>query len=218
MKYFKQLDGLRFIAVFLVLIQHFATFVGRHFSAGYYGVDLFFVISGFLITTILIKSNEPFGRAYKKFIGRRTIRIFPIYYLTIFLLYIIGDKDVHQWFIYCITYTYNYAWNYFNIPVNSISHFWSLGVEEQFYLFWPFIILGLRTRTTLLKYVILLLVMVCGVQHYFHVFKTPALSGLGLIPQAYALGIGALGAVFYTPSMFCWWIEPNVYVEYTMEH
>jgi peptidoglycan/LPS O-acetylase OafA/YrhL len=195
MRYFKQLDGLRFIAVFLVLIEHFATFAGQHFSAGYYGVDLFFVISGFLITTILIRSNEPFGKAYKKFIGRRTIRIFPIYYLTILSLYIIGNKDVQQWMVYCITYTYNYAWTYFNIQVNPISHFWSLGVEEQFYLFWPFIILGLRKRTTLLKYVIWLLVVTCGVQLYFHVFKTLAFSGLGLIPQAYALGIGALGAV-----------------------
>ena len=197
MRYFRQLDGLRFIAVLLVLIEHFAYFLGRHFSAGYYGVDLFFVISGFLITSILVNSEEPFGRAYKKFIGRRTIRIFPIYYLTIVFLYIIGNKDVHQWFIYCITYSYNYASNYFDIPVNPISHFWSLGVEEQFYLFWPFIILGFRSRVNVLKLIISLLVLICGVQLYFNLFHSPVLSDLGLIPQAYALGIGALGALFY---------------------
>ena len=84
MKHYKQLDGLRFIAVSLVLVEHFATFLGRHISAGYYGVDLFFVISGFLITNILLRSNESFGKTYKNFIGRRTLRIFPIYYLTIF--------------------------------------------------------------------------------------------------------------------------------------
>ncbi len=148
MKHFKQLDGLRFVAVFLVLIIHFATIIGMHFSAGYYGVELFFVISGFLITTILLKTEEPFGIAYKKFIGRRTLRIFPIYYLTIFILFIIGNKYVHEYLIYCLTYTYNYI--YFKVPVNSISHFWSLGVEEQFYLFWPFLILSLRNNLKLL--------------------------------------------------------------------
>lgn len=199
MKHFKQLDGLRFIAVFLVLVEHFATIIGRHISAGYYGVDLFFVISGFLITNILVKSNEPFGKAYKKFIGRRTLRIFPIYYLTILVLLLIGNKDIHQYLTYCLTYTYNYAWSHFNIPINPISHFWSLCVEEQFYLFWPFIILGLRNKISLMKFSILLLIVVCGIQQQFHVVKTTTIfiNGLGLIPQAYALGIGALGAVLY---------------------
>jgi len=199
MRYFKQLDGLRFVAVFLVLIEHFAIFIGRHISAGYYGVNLFFVISGFLITSILIKSTEPFNKAYKKFIGRRTLRIFPIYYLTILVLFLIGNKAVHQYLIYCLTYTYNYAWLHFDIPLNAIAHFWSLCVEEQFYLFWPFIILGLRNKAGLMKFAILLLILVCGIQQQFQVVKTTTLfiNNYGLIPQAFALGIGALGAVLY---------------------
>lgn len=214
MRYFRQLDGLRFIAVLLVLIEHFAYYLGNHFSAGYYGVDLFFVISGFLITTILVRSQEPFWRAYKKFIGRRTIRIFPIYYLTIFILYFIGNKEVHQWFIYCITYTYNYATNYFDIPINTISHFWSLAVEEQFYLFWPFIILGFRARINALKLIIFLLVFICGMQLCLHVFDTPALSDLGLIPQSYALGIGALGALFNKQKKLQLYLLENKPLEY----
>jgi peptidoglycan/LPS O-acetylase OafA/YrhL len=195
MKYFKQLDGLRFIAVSFVLIEHFAHGLGRHFTAGYYGVDLFFVLSGFLITNILIKSREPFGKAYKNFIGRRTLRIFPVYYLTIAVLFIIGNPNIHQWLVYCLTYTYNYATGYFNINLNSINHFWSLSVEEQFYLFWPFIILGLRNKSTLLKSVICLQILIGGSQLYLYVFKIKDLNVWGLIPQSYALGIGGLGAI-----------------------
>ena len=82
MKRIDQVDGLRFIAVVFVLIEHFASIIGKYISAGYYGVDLFFVISGFLITGILLNSKGTFGSVYKKFIGRRTLRIFPLYYLN----------------------------------------------------------------------------------------------------------------------------------------
>lgn len=196
MKHIKQLDSLRFIAVFLVLVEHFATTIGQYFSAGYYGVDLFFVISGFLITTILLKNKEPFGNAYKKFLGRRTLRIFPIYYLTILILYIIGNEYVHRYLIYCLTYTYNYI--YFDVPVNPISHFWSLGVEEQFYLFWPFLILSLRNNLKLLTYLVFLLVLICTIQQQFQIF--PSIPPLGLIPQANALGIGGLGAIYFNQN------------------
>jgi peptidoglycan/LPS O-acetylase OafA/YrhL len=215
MKHFKQLDGLRFIAVFLVLIEHFAIIIGRHISAGYYGVDLFFVISGFLITNILIKSNEPFGKAYKKFIGRRTLRIFPIYYLTIIVLFAIGNDYVRRYLIYCITYTYNYAWVYFNIPTNLISHFWSLCVEEQFYLFWPFIILGLKNNLPILKYIVLTLVLVCSIQLYLNIFETlTPYNGVSIFPQANSLGIGALGAILYKENKISSKLLENKWVEY----
>ena len=110
MKYYERIDGLRFIAIFLVLLEHFAMYIGRPLYAGFYGVDLFFVISGFLVTTVLLKSNErSFKENYKRFIGRRTLRIFPIYYLTILLLWIFGLTIVRQNLPYLLTYTFNYA-------------------------------------------------------------------------------------------------------------
>ena len=192
------MDSLRTVAVGLVLIEHFAYFVGRHISAGFYGVDLFFVISGFLITNILLKSTGDFGKTYKSFIGRRTLRIFPIYYLTVFLLFFIGNEPVNRYFIYCLTYTYNYAWIYFSIPINCISHFWSLCVEEQFYLFWPLLVLGLRKRLFLLKIVISGIIAICSLQFIFLLIKPVVpYNGVGLFPQANALCIGAMGSVFY---------------------
>jgi peptidoglycan/LPS O-acetylase OafA/YrhL len=198
MKYNKQLDGLRFIAIFLVLIEHFATVISRYISAGYFGVDLFFVISGFLITTILLRSKDPFLISYKKFIGRRTLRIFPIYYLTILVLYIAGYEYVHRYLGYVLTYTYNYAWVYYDIPTSAINHFWSLCVEEQFYLFWPFLILGLNKNLKLLKIIVLALVLVCSVKVWFNIFPsvTPY-NRVGIFPRANSLGIGAIGAILY---------------------
>jgi peptidoglycan/LPS O-acetylase OafA/YrhL len=85
MKYLVRIDGLRFDAIALVLIQYFAAGIGKHFSARFYGVDLFFVISGFLTTSILIKANDKgFKRNYINFIVRRTLRIFPIYVFNYF--------------------------------------------------------------------------------------------------------------------------------------
>jgi peptidoglycan/LPS O-acetylase OafA/YrhL len=70
--YYRKIDGLRFIAILFVMIEHFASFLAKYISAGYYGVDLFFVISGFLITGILLKPNVgSFKKNYLKFLWRR---------------------------------------------------------------------------------------------------------------------------------------------------
>ncbi len=203
MKYIKQLDGLRFVAVFLVLVQHFAHFIGREISAGYYGVDLFFVISGFLITMILLQSRENFGGAYKKFLGRRTLRIFPVYYLTILILFLINFPGVREHLVYLLTYTYNYAIVELPIPQNSLTHFWSLCVEEQFYLVWPLLVLMLRKKLILLIVFTWLIIIFCVVQYYFDVVG--ALSPhryTGLVPRAYSLCLGAMGSIFFLNFKF----------------
>jgi peptidoglycan/LPS O-acetylase OafA/YrhL len=70
--YYRKIDGLRFIAILFVMIEHFASFLAKYISAGYYGVDLFFVISGFLVIGILLKPNEgSFKKNYLNFLGRR---------------------------------------------------------------------------------------------------------------------------------------------------
>ena len=200
MKYFERIDGLRFVAITLVLIQHFALTIGTKISAGYYGVDLFFVISGFLITSILFKSKEEsFGRAYKNFIGRRTLRIFPIYYTTILILWILNLDVVRDKLIWLISYTYNYAWVLYDIPKTPINHFWSLCVEEQFYLFWPIIVLSLRNYPKILITVILLIITFGFMQSIFNVIpEISKYNYVNILTRMSSLGIGAFGAVYST--------------------
>jgi len=195
--YYKKIDGLRFLAISFVFIQHFAYFIGSKFSAGYYGVDLFFVISGFLITSILINSKEEsFWKAYKKFIGRRTLRIFPIYYLTIFILLLLQLEIVKDNLFFLLTYTYNYASVYYKLPHNPVTHFWSLCVEEQFYLFWPIVVLSLNSNHKLLQWIIIFLIIIGFAQLSFKIIEPlNPYNYEGLFTRMGSLAMGALGSV-----------------------
>jgi peptidoglycan/LPS O-acetylase OafA/YrhL len=198
MKYYKRIDGLRFIAISFVLFQHFARFLVNSFNLGYYGVDLFFVISGFLITSILLKPNEkPFKSNYINFIGRRTIRIFPIYYLTIFTLWLLNLDVIRNNLFWFLTYTYNYAYVLYNVtPSSPANPFWSLSVEEQFYLFWPFIVLFLRKKQILLLIIVITIVIIGYSQIIFNIFPSISrFNEMGLLTRMSSLGLGALGAV-----------------------
>jgi len=156
MKYIKGLDTLRAFAVFLVIITHWGprtfkspviTFIfTRLIPDGKFGVDLFFVLSGYLITKILLNArNEALPderlRIIKSFYIRRALRIFPIYFLLIlFVAFILNDQFVKEHILYFFTYTSNFLvfkLNYWT----QISHTWSLAVEEQFYIIWPWLII-----------------------------------------------------------------------------
>ncbi|TDQ11996.1 acyltransferase family protein [Pedobacter metabolipauper] len=158
MKYIKQLNSLRAIAVILVIASHWlaATHILNTLPLGQMGVDIFFVLSGFLITSILLQNKELAEqeqlskvKVLKVFYWRRTLRIFPIYYLTITILYLIGENtgtDIRSSIGYFLTYTSNFY--FFNISAwdGLLSHLWSLAVEEQFYLFWPFLMLYINSK------------------------------------------------------------------------
>jgi peptidoglycan/LPS O-acetylase OafA/YrhL len=154
MNYIKQLDGIRAIAVILVIVWHWVprNSVIENLHLGAFGVNIFFVLSGFLITRILLfnrrraeTSASSKTKLLKNFYTRRMLRIFPVYYLTIVLAIIFNQwlsLGVTKNEIFSnLTYTSNFfiystkAW-----PVSSL-HFWSLAVEEQFYLAWPLIVL-----------------------------------------------------------------------------
>ncbi len=194
--HFERLDGLRFLAIFFVLIHHFASFFSLYIDWGYYGVDLFFVISGFLITGILIKQNSNnFKSVYKNFLIRRCLRIFPLYYLTIILLYLIKAPDIKKYLFYLISYTFNYKFPFLNDEGQSFGHFWSLAVEEQFYLFWPFIILLIRNKKQIII-VTLTLIIFAFLQINFNIIKElKYYNYTGLPSRMGSLGIGALGAI-----------------------
>lgn len=144
--YFEQLDGIRFLAVLVVMLDHW---LGERnvLPLGYFGVNTFFVLSGFLITSILLKSklaNEAKGVSHlpslKSFVIRRSLRIFPAYYLTVTVLVLLNVPPVRE----LAPWYYAYATNIYialkNTWLGTTDHLWSLAVEEQFYLFFPWLV------------------------------------------------------------------------------
>jgi peptidoglycan/LPS O-acetylase OafA/YrhL len=163
LSYMAQLDGLRAIAVLFVLNHHFLS-PNIHFRlrplldrAGNFSVRLFFVLSGFLITGILLKcrndgrTNRPaIHSTLRQFYTRRFLRIFPLYYAVLFLAAALDLPQVrselpwHTLYLTNIYYSWKGSWG-----IGPASHFWSLAVEEQFYLVWPLLILVVPRRALL---------------------------------------------------------------------
>lgn len=146
------LDGLRAVAVLLVMLIH----VGL-VGFGWIGVQIFFVLSGFLITRILIDSrarSENAGSYFRVFYLRRSLRIFPAYFAYLALVFVgLALTDPATWSRvqalapWLLTYTYNFG-VMVEEPARSmwVAHLWSLSIEEQFYLFWPLLIWLLPPR------------------------------------------------------------------------
>ena len=153
------LDGLRGLAILMVLLFHYGTVLNRnnplqHLLAGvadvgWTGVDLFFVLSGFLITSILLDSRDA-ENFYSSFYLRRVVRIFPVYYCSLLFLFFMFPRiepgyaaiapppGERVWY-------FSYLQNWTNVLVTGsrerlVGHYWSLGIEEQFYMIWPWIV------------------------------------------------------------------------------
>lgn len=157
------LDGLRGLAILLVIAHnvqlldtpdmHGAVKLAQYLmNVGWIGVQLFFVLSGFLITGILLDNlHKP--HALRNFMARRALRIFPLYYGVLLLIFVILPAIGAQPAIYAADAPYQvWMWTYLvnwtsplNIGHGSLPHFWSLAVEEQFYLVWPLLVIALRT-------------------------------------------------------------------------
>ncbi len=136
--YFPELDGVRAVAVIMVMAFHFSQ-EWRWYPPmifGQTGVDLFFVLSGFLITTILLQSPHGSWDEVRKFYTRRTLRIFPLYYGYLIVGSLIGVSIPAWYWVYLQNMPLAVG-----APLAGPVHFWSLAVEEQFYLLWPFLVL-----------------------------------------------------------------------------
>jgi peptidoglycan/LPS O-acetylase OafA/YrhL len=166
--FFPHLNSLRFIAFLAVFIQHvfnslgyynsnpaFKFMVYHFFSNGALGVSFFFVLSGFLITYLLIEEKETIGRVdIKKFYMRRILRIWPVYFLIVALALLVfphfketvpagfpirfATNKLNPWLYIGFAGNFDYLYN--GISNVVIGILWSVSVEEQFYLFWPLII------------------------------------------------------------------------------
>lgn len=156
MKYIPALDGVRAIAILLVLVFHwFPEGEGLNIMPnGPIGVTLFFVLSGYLISNILMdqQTRGTFFVSFKNFVLRRALRIFPIYFLLLFGLSFLQrfsitlqtDYYTHPWMYW--TYLYNHYLEANKNWVDALSPYWSLAVEEQFYVVWPVFLLLLSHK------------------------------------------------------------------------
>jgi peptidoglycan/LPS O-acetylase OafA/YrhL len=197
------LDGLRGVAVLAVLLSHFypedrLPLSLLHF--GRFGVVLFFALSGYLITGILLELRDriaagrtSWGRAFKSFYGRRALRILPAYLLALAICCLVGYAPVRSQLIWFLTYTVNFGQALGVADFGFADHFWSLAVEEQFYLVWPALMLAVprhRLRGTILGLALtaaaLNLAFAWGGATYLACFRLPFLGSL--IP----LSLGAL--------------------------
>jgi peptidoglycan/LPS O-acetylase OafA/YrhL len=164
----RSLDGFRGLAFLLVFVRHYALSshatspMIQHMEAigsgGWMGVDLFFTLSGFLITGILLDTRDT-PHYLRNFYVRRALRIFPLYYGLFLLLFLLTPFLHLQWrpgHLAYLFYAGNIAYNLDPTlaqikPAIEMMHFWSLAIEEQFYFIWPFLILLIPTRKALVR-------------------------------------------------------------------
>ncbi len=169
---FPALDGIRALAITMVFALHYGggshgglllNLVNTIRLRGWAGVDLFFALSGFLITGILYDTRYD-SHFFKRFFARRSVRIFPVFYLLILILLLLTPLFKYQWrpgHLLYLFYLGNFATGIntsvtrlvsANHPASSVyfGHLWSLCVEEQFYLIWPFAVWLVRDRVPLI--------------------------------------------------------------------
>lgn len=151
-RHIRALDGMRGMAIAMVVTFHLSFGFSEGFSAtrfaraislsGWIGVDLFFVLSGLLVTRGFL-AGERTWVGYRLFLARRALRILPLYYIALVVGSVLDrSPDIWHWI-----YLQNYSLPFSDHPEGWSAHFWSLGVEEQFYLAWPLVlVLAARAR------------------------------------------------------------------------
>lgn len=179
-KEIRGLDGVRALAVISVVLTHLNIF-GTLSQKGYFpaqaiplvsggtGVQAFFVLSGFLITRLLLEEfKETSTISIRSFVIRRTLRIFPLYilFLIIVTLFHASGSNITTW--ESLAYAYAYAYNF--VPSETytpiLGHTWSLAVEEHFYLVWPALFLLLiKERRTALIFILITLIAAAPLIH-----------------------------------------------------
>jgi len=237
------LDGLRGLAILLVLLLHFTTdmeladgtlaaSVRSVFQIGWIGVDLFFVLSGFLITGILA-DNKGSDRYFSAFYARRALRILPVYFLAVFAAFHLLPR-LFDGFDTGGLRTESAFWlflmNFVQLPdqlARTVGHFWSLAIEEQFYLMWPLLVFLVTPRqarrialltvilSPMARYVAILTGVSGGSIYHFTPFRLDGLAtgafialsmrdaeargGLDRLSRIAGIGASAVAVVLYGP-------------------
>jgi peptidoglycan/LPS O-acetylase OafA/YrhL len=198
------IDGLRAVSILIVVLGHFRlsvnmphtgyVFFNTLFGGGQLGVKLFFVISGFLITTLLIKEKIKTDTInLKKFYIRRFLRIFPVFYLFLIVI-IVLNFVMHlaiPWYIFLTAALY--LTNFFIYQTHwTMVHFWSLSVEEQYYLVWPALFKKNHNLALIIAVVVICIAPVFEVTAALH----PSLLNWLLVPFFHGADCIFIGSVF----------------------
>jgi peptidoglycan/LPS O-acetylase OafA/YrhL len=200
LNYRPQLDALRALAVAAVVFQHALPATGKTFPFAHAGVRLFFVLSGYLITSLLLHfrdASRDVGRwkSLGEFYLRRCLRIWPLYFLVITLALAFDVGPVREVFPWLLTHTVNFCVAVRGEWIDAFFHFWTLSVEEQFYLVWPFVVLFAPRRSlsaiALLNFAIGPMFRAISVVNHWGVYWTycPTLAAFD------TLGAGSLVAI-----------------------
>src|SRR5687767_3884044 len=197
MNYVRKIDAMRAFAVLMVVMSHWVPKTSKLIPFGEIGVDIFFVISGFLITRILltekvkaIQEDKGLSTVLKNFISRRALRIFPIYYLSLFIFWWFQDYEsysIRENIAYYVSYTSNILFFLQNAWDGYLAPLWSLAVEEQFYLVWPLLVVLIPQKHAL-KIIILSIITGLVFPYFFQQEMTKVLTPACMN----ALGSGAL--------------------------
>ncbi len=213
MTYRSDIDGMRCLAVSSVFLFHLNE---KLFPGGFTGVDIFFVISGFLITRIIVSEVKNSSFSMTRFYARRVRRIFPALFTILFftaILAIIGlEPDAYQRFVHEVRYAALQVSNFFFAqergyfdPASGYSlllHTWSLGVEEQFYLIWPLLILTTFRFWQHRFLQVLVIITLLSFIYSDYLCKHSSQAAFYLLPsRAWELGTGGIVAVASLPRI-----------------
>jgi peptidoglycan/LPS O-acetylase OafA/YrhL len=206
------LDGVRAIAIIAVLIFHVSP---NSLGGGFVGVDVFFVLSGFLVTSIVIKDLREGTFSMREFYLRRIQRLLPnvvLTVLTVLLLtsFLLPPSTVHQTANHSVWALFNlsniYVWKYLggywgdSAEYSPLTHTWSLGIEEQFYLCFPsFLLLLARFQRTRVRFFVVCGTMVSFALGLYGSYAYPSAAFYLLPTRVWELLLGAILALYRTP-------------------
>lgn len=228
--YLPGLNGIRAIAALSVVFSHINNRLdyyklpkGELLDLANFGVTMFFTLSGFIITYLLLKEIEKTGTVdIKKFYMRRVLRIWPLYYFYLFMVVFLNGIQNLQWpILFYIFILPNFKNSFIGVIATVVGtknlvlmtgHYWSLGVEEQFYAFWPWIV---RKTKILFRFLVIFPIVYLLLKISLKAFNAPYnLLTFFHYTRFGCLTIGALGAyLFYHNSKAIKWIVTKWWIE-----
>ena len=218
MRYLPQLDGLRGLAIIAVMLFHAGI---STFGGGFIGVDLFFVLSGFLITALLVHEHQMHGSvSLRNFYMRRVLRLLPALLILVLVFCVLSflsldSADARSNYVGALIvlfYLSNWARALSLHPPYPLDHTWSLSIEEQFYVLWPVILILMLTTLKKPKHVLALTVSFALASWLLRVYLMMSGSSVeriyyGSDTRADSLMVGCALGVFYDSRL---WKELNV--------